>query len=181
MRRGFTLIELIIVVAILGIAGAMVIPSMTQIHVLRVQAAVRTLVSDITFAQADAIAFQERRAIVFDVTGNSYRIVAVPGATVDPDNNTLFLGGGPSGRYVVNFDRPDYAGAKITEADFAGLTTLIFDDLGSPAAFTTGDQPGLGGAVTIFGSDQTFKVVVEPYTGRVTVRKLDVVVIHPIE
>jgi len=54
-----------VTVVVLGIAGALIIPAMGQVDVLRAQAAVRTLVSDITFAQADAAATQERRAILF--------------------------------------------------------------------------------------------------------------------
>lgn len=65
-RGGYTLIELVITLALLGIAGTMVIPAMTQSGVLRTQAAVRTIVADITFLQGDALAYQERRAIWFN-------------------------------------------------------------------------------------------------------------------
>ena len=65
-RRAFTLIELLIVVVLLGIAGMLVVPAMGSVGVLRIQAAVRTLVSDLTFAQGDAIAQQHavNRAVV---------------------------------------------------------------------------------------------------------------------
>ncbi|MGD9688791.1 MAG: Tfp pilus assembly protein FimT/FimU [Phycisphaerales bacterium] len=171
MRRGFTLIEMIVVIALLGLAAALVIPQLGGVHSLRVQAALRTIVSDITFAQADAIAFQQRRAMVFDPANNRYRIVAVPGSIID-ENNTLFSPSGPNGRYVVELNTEQFAGARITGTDFDTQNTLVFDDLGSPVSTPSGEAAGRGGTITLTGSEQSYTIVVEPFTGRVTVRKM---------
>ena len=64
-RHGFTLIELLITIAVLSIGMLLVIPSMAGTGVLRVQSVARTIVSDISFAQADAMAYQTRRMIWF--------------------------------------------------------------------------------------------------------------------
>jgi prepilin-type N-terminal cleavage/methylation domain-containing protein len=168
---GFTLIEMLIVVAVLGIAGALVIPSMGSVHVLRVQTSIRTVVSDLTFAQADAIAFQEKRAVVFDLPNNTYSVVSVPGSTIDL-NNRLFYPGGPGGRYTVDLNAPQFGGAAIHGVNFDTQPYVIFDDLGTPVRSLTDDRPGLGGSVFISGSSQLWQVVVEAYTGRVTVRRV---------
>jgi prepilin-type N-terminal cleavage/methylation domain-containing protein len=172
-RRGFTLLELLAVVTILGIAAALLIPSMSQTGILRVQAAVRTIISDITFAQADAVAFQERRAIVFDVDTSSYRLVQVPGDTIDVELNTMYDPGRENGRYIVNFNDAIFGGARITAVNFDGGNTLIFDALGGPVADAAGDEPGSGGTITVVGSGSTFTIGIEAFTGRVTATRVE--------
>lgn len=172
--RAFTLIEMILVIALLGLAGAMVIPSMGSVGGLRVQAALRTIVSDITFAQSDAIAFQEKRAIVFDVTNNQYSVLAVPGSEIDIDTQMMYDPTKPQGRYQVNFTNPQYGGARITRVAFNGSdanTTLVFDDMGGPLVGVASDQASTGGVITVQCPTSTWDIVIEAFTGRVTVRK----------
>lgn len=182
-RNAFTLIEMLVVVAVLGIAGAMVIPSMGSVGALRVQTALRTIVSDITFAQADAIAFQERRAVIFDHESNSYCVASLPGNSVSRDN-ALFYPAGPGGRYVVNLSEPRYAGAQMSTVTFGTSgEALIFDDLGSPVTSATDDTAGPGGSLFLSGSEQMYQIVIDAYTGRVSVRKRaveDAIAIVPI-
>ncbi len=169
-RRAYTLMEVLAVVTIMGIAGALVIPAMGETGVIKVQGAVRQIVSDMTFAQADAVALQERRAVVFDLTASSYSLVAVPGTTIDIANNTLFDPTNRTGRFTVNFVDNQYGNARITAADFgAGSTTLIFDALGGPVASAGSNNPGPGGTVRVRGSGNEFVVTVEAFTGRITV------------
>ncbi|MFO0493813.1 MAG: Tfp pilus assembly protein FimT/FimU [bacterium] len=85
-KRGLTLVEVMVVIALLGIAAALVVPAMGTTGGLRVQGAIRTIVSDLTFAQSDAIAFQQPRAVVFDLAANSYRLVQVVNGDIDEAN-----------------------------------------------------------------------------------------------
>jgi prepilin-type N-terminal cleavage/methylation domain-containing protein len=64
-RRGYTLVELILVIAVLGLAGALVAPRLGDRGDFDTQALVRKLVADATFAQMDALANQEFRRIEF--------------------------------------------------------------------------------------------------------------------
>ena len=51
VRRAYTIVELVIVVAILGIAGMLLVPNLIDRDTFAIQAAVRTVISDIVFAQ----------------------------------------------------------------------------------------------------------------------------------
>lgn len=170
---GYTLVEMLIVIALLGLAAGMVVPSMDQAHVLRVQAGVRSIVADITFAQADALAYQEGRGLVFDVATNSYRIVSVMGNTIDPDTDVLWMNGFEDNRYIVQFGEAAYADAVITDVNFDGNATLVFDQLGGPVLGPGTDEPGAGGQVTIEGSGMQFVIDVAPFSGRVTVERIE--------
>lgn len=161
---GYTLIEMLIVVTVLGIAGAMVIPNMQSTAVLRVQGAVRSVVSDLTVAQSDAIALQRGRAIVFhnDDGEAYYNIVEVNGGTIDEELNTLE-------RRVLNGD--DFGHTSIVAINFPN-NRLVFDELGGPVTDPGSGVPASDGYFDIMGSDQTFRIHVEGYTGRVRVERL---------
>ncbi len=168
-QRGYTLLEILVVVAVMGIAGAMVIPSMDQAGVLRTQGAVRSVVSDIMFAQGDAVAAQQARAVVFDTATNSYRVCAVLGSTIDIDNDVLFDHYGGGNRYIVDLDQAEFGTSFITGATFDGTgNVLVFDEMGAPVIAVGESTPSSGGNVTIRGQFHNFVVRVESFTGRVT-------------
>ncbi len=172
-RGAYTLIELLLVIVILGISGAMVIPHTSQAQVLRIHAAVRTLVSDITFAQTDALAYQERRAILFDEEANTYTIAEVVvssggGVSYIP----LFLSGGPDGQYVVDFDLGGFDGARLRMPDFEGDAILVFDEIGAPVVDGASDTAAGLGSVYIDSDQSTFRVDISPYTGQVRIEKV---------
>jgi type II secretory pathway pseudopilin PulG len=171
--RGYTLVEVLVLVTILGIAGAAVIPSLGQTHVLRVQAAVRSIVADITYAQSDALAFQSGRAIVFDADLNSYSLLEVTGLTLDPENDTLYDPQGPGQQYIVSMDDNRFGGAKIQNVDFDGTNELIFDEIGGPVVAPGSDVLSSGGSLEVAGPDTLWRINVAAFSGKVTVEQLD--------
>ncbi|MBL8746558.1 MAG: hypothetical protein JNK58_09420 [Phycisphaerae bacterium] len=182
----FTLIEVMLVVVMLGIAGVLVIPSMSQTNVLRVQSTVRTLVADIAFLQSDAVAYQSRRAIVFGVVprknpdsgtwefvaGNGYTLAEVRGASLDLATDALIDPDDSSRPFGRDFSEARYAGAVLSNPSFNGDSMLIFDELGGPVAELQGPDAGNGGSVRISGSGAAFRVDIQAYTGRVRVTKI---------
>lgn len=171
-RGGYTLIEVLIVITVLGIAGLAMVPALGSTGVLRVQGAVRTLVADITFAQADALAYQTGRAVSFNTDENTYTLVEVIGSTVDPETNALYDSSGPDQQYVVSFNDPRWGNTTIANPSFNGGSDLIFDELGAPVAAAGTNGLSTGGSVDIVSPDATFRVNVGAFTGRVTVQRL---------
>lgn len=187
-RSAFTLVEMLIVVTVMGIAGAMVIPSMSQIGALRGQTAIRTAVADITFAQSEALAHQRRYVIVFGkivvddgaggwgvVNGNGYTICVPPIGNANVDVATDFTWDTLDGNvpFSRNFDLDRFHGANITGAVFNNPTdTIIFDELGGIVNDLTTDTPGQGGTISFDTPLATYEIELEAYTGRVTVERM---------
>lgn len=153
------MIEVLIVVAIVGIAGAIVVPQMLAAGTLGVQAAARMIIADLLFAQNEAIAQQENRGVVFDVANDSYRLTDATGTTL-----TENWKGGTAENYVVSFVNDSrFQGVRITSANFGGTPGLTFDDLGTPDS---------GGTVVIEFDGDRYQITVAAFTGRVTVARL---------
>lgn len=162
---GYTLVEVLIVVTILGIAGAMVVPAFSQTGVLRTQAAVRTIVSDITTAQSDALAHQVGRAIQFIPSSGEYRTAEVKSTNVDFNLDLL-------GQTVITGET--FGNTVMTAAHFGTGTTLYLDEMGSPETSAMSGIPAAAGYVDIQGTGQRYRINVEAYTGRVTVQSMPV-------
>jgi prepilin-type N-terminal cleavage/methylation domain-containing protein len=159
--RAYTLIEILIVVVMLGVASALAMPSLRSTDALRVQSTVRAIVSDITYAQSDALARQQSRAMVFDTTNNKYSIVEVHGATLSPTTDTIYA-------VDLNNERKFHS-SKLVNASFDGSNILVFDELGGPVTGPGSSTPGNGGTIKVTGSGETYTITVEAYTGRVSV------------
>jgi prepilin-type N-terminal cleavage/methylation domain-containing protein len=164
-RRAYTLVEMIIVIAVLGIAAALVIPSMGQTGVLRVQGAIRTIVADIAIAQSDTIAYQKGRAIIFhneDPANPRYVVCEVNGPNIDENLDKIReqkLGGEEFGH--SQFDHINL-----------GQSMIVFDELGGPVSAPQSSTPAPAQSFEIVGSEQRFRINIEAYTGRVTVESL---------
>lgn len=185
-RRGLTLIEVLITVTLLSIAAALVIPSISQTGVLRVQSAVRTIAADIAQAQTEAMAYQTRRALYFGAVptdssgstfeaGNGYAVVEPTGNSLALDslqNYRLYMPEDQGRVFARNFtDDTRFGGATIVDADFDGEVYLAFDELGGPLKSLNSPAPGSGGTVVIesAGYGVAYTITVEAMTGRVDV------------
>ena len=159
-RHAYTLVEVLVTVTVLSIAAALVIPSSGQTDVLRVQAGVRSIVSDLTTAQSDALAFQRGRAVKFYPNQRRYRLLEVRGTTLDENLDML-----DETQFVGN----DFGDSVVTGGFFSFPNTIIFDEMGSPVDTPAGTSAAPNQWIDIAGSRQTYRITVEAYTGRVTV------------
>lgn len=175
--RAYTLIELLIVIAILGISGALLIPNMVGRDVLAGEAAVRRVIGDICFAQSDALAHQEYRRVHFYSDGSGYCITRITQAEVGQAFNAgsadyVIDPLGRLGQYIVKFTEDDrYKGITIGDIAIDGTAVdLQFDQLGGTVM--NGGAPGTGGEFTVSAGAEHYKITVAPFTGKLTVVKL---------
>lgn len=156
--KAFTLVEVLAVVVIIGLAGAVVVPSLLRRGTLEVQAASRMLISDILIAQNEAIAMQAPRQLMFETAENRYRFTDTVGNTL---NARWKAGGNVIGNYIMDFDTDDrFAGVNLDAPAFGGTTNLQFDALGAPQN---------GGTVDLVSGNFRYRITVAPFTGRVTI------------
>jgi Tfp pilus assembly protein FimT len=169
--RGITLIEVLILVAILGIAAALLIPNMGQTANFETEAAVRRVVADLTFAQSDAMAHQRGRRVLFANDGSGYRILSDP---YDPMTDVIFdpISYQGSALYIVDFevDRR-FHNVHIESAQFDGDKNFItYDEMGGPV--NEGGGVSTGGTVIVAGETERFRITVAGFTGRISVVQL---------
>ncbi|MEE2907103.1 MAG: GspH/FimT family pseudopilin [Planctomycetota bacterium] len=180
-RRAYTLIELLMVVALLGIAAALLGPQLTDMGRLETSAAVRRLIADITFAQSEALASQSYRRIHFFDDGRGYCLLNITDADFnDPyDPATADYVADPAGtvrglgHYIVNY-LEDQRFNTVTVSDLElddGGRAVTFDSLGG-----TVESPGTPageGRIVLTGEDAEYEITIAPLTGKVSVLRID--------
>lgn len=152
-RRAFTLIELIVVVVLLGIAAVMIIPETAGGASMQAQGAARVLAGDLEYAQNQAITSQLNVTVTFNKTGNSYTVSNQSGTLVHPITKKA---------YVVKLGQGTYQSVKIASMTFPNAgTTVVFDPLGTPTP---------DGGITLTAGASSYVVTIAPATGRITVK-----------
>ncbi len=167
----FTLIEILLTVAMLGLAGMLVVPYVKDLPSFEAEAAVRRIVSDLTFAQSDAIARQQKRRVLFAEDGSGYRLLG-DDFTINEDELYDPLARSADQRYIINFttdERFQYISIESTDFD-SGNLFITYDELGGPINQANG--PSTGGTIIIVGKNQRFQITIAPFTGSITVTKL---------
>ena len=87
MRPGFTMVELMIVVAILGIIGVIAIPMFRGTHTTRLRSAAQVLAADLDATRAESIAHgEDLRYLVVDNDNKTWFIAADSDTTTPIDH-----------------------------------------------------------------------------------------------
>lgn len=163
--NAFTIIELMTVLVVLGIAVAVIPAMMGSTDAMQARSAAEQVVAAITYAQCRTITTQSSLQIAFDSTGNSFEVQDENGTAVrlfDSDDTD----------YQISFCQDSGLGAvNMTSASFDGSTTLWFDHLGGPHGGTISGTPGTmtQGSVVITAGAESLTITVQPVTGEVSV------------
>lgn len=159
-RLAFTLVEVLVVVVIIGIAGAIIVPQMVRAGSMQIQAAGRMVIADVIYAQNEAVARAESIKLVFETTNNRYYMTDQNDVMLQ---NSWRMGDSGSGNFTVDFSQDSrFNGVWISAASFGGDKTVVFDPLGAPDT---------GGSVTLTSSVDSYVISIADFTGRVTIAK----------
>jgi prepilin-type N-terminal cleavage/methylation domain-containing protein len=150
IRGGFTLIELIVAIMIIGILTGIAVPVTRSLADTRAGAALRQIERDLTYARERAVATGVLHRVVFDTSAHSYSVVTVTGT--DPAGTTTTSVPLPgSGRpFVQALNTGDFQGVTLTTASFNGQSSVTFDWRGVPWAGGTSNWSA-DGQVTVVG------------------------------
>jgi prepilin-type N-terminal cleavage/methylation domain-containing protein len=172
-RRGFTLVEILCVVVILGIASAVIIPQIGTRDDLSAAAAARVVMSDLMYAQNRAIAMQKKHYVQF--SGQQYFLYDQAPPTT-PNATLTITQPVTKGSYMQTFGAANtsLSNASLGTPNFNGLTTLAFDEMGSPYSYNTATTAltalSNAGTISVTNGTITLRISIEPYTGEATVQ-----------
>ncbi|UCC96801.1 MAG: GspH/FimT family protein [Phycisphaerales bacterium] len=154
-QRGFTVVELLIVVVILSIVALTAIPMMSSAASIQIRSAANMIAADLEYARSMAISRGQNHSVVFDKTADNYRIVDQGGTVVQHPVKKGFT-------YIVDFRNESRLNrVDITNASFNTAQTVTFDCLGSPIE---------GGTVNLQAGGIITTITVEPVTGFVSIQ-----------
>jgi len=167
--RGFTLVELILVVLILSIAAVIAIPMFSSAADIQVRSTANRIAADLDYARGLAITRQKNYAVVFYPASESYDIRE---AGLSIIKNPL-----DSKDFLVDLTADHrISGVDIFSANFdtAADNAITFDYLGTPYPGNVASPTARlndTGVITLQSKDGRFviRVKVEPLTGYVTI------------
>jgi Tfp pilus assembly protein FimT len=159
-RRCFTVFELIVVVAIIGILAISVLIRFKSLYEIKLEGVAKKLIFDIRYAQGLAISKGESYGLEFKPDLDRYRLFRVEDNSTVTDPYT-------KKEFIVDYQiNSEYKGIDLVSVNFGNTTTLRFSSLGIPQD-GNGNNLVSNGKVTISFKDKERNVFVIKNTGKV--------------
>ena len=174
-HRGFTLIELVMVIVLIGIIAVFVAPRMLEVTGTKAASFKDKLRADIRYAQNLAMTRNRRTRVYFNGTGPAPVTAPAQGYSIGIDDSVngscgaFVLASDPAGtgNMIVMLNTGNYAGITIPALS---ITCLEYDSLGRPYACGAGACSSIPLAATMtadLNGDATMRVSVNIQTGAV--------------
>jgi len=161
---GFTLVELLIVIAIIMIAALTAIPMMSSAASVQIRSAANMLAADLEYAKSMAISRGQNYSVVFDKDTESYRIEDQSGTVIQHPVKKGF-------NYIVDFQNDSRLNkVDIVDADFDTTSEVKFDYFGSPYNGGSPPTPLNSGVIRLQAGGTTTTVTVEAVTGFISIQ-----------
>jgi prepilin-type N-terminal cleavage/methylation domain-containing protein len=166
---GFTMVEILVVLMILGIVAGVMIPMMGNTDAMKLRATGQQIVSALAYAQNSAIAGQDPIQVVFNTTAGSY------GYSLEDEAGVVLVGdvSALDFKYALNFSTSDgYSRVKVTSALFDENASVWFDRLGGPHGGDIADaEPALtSGVLKIAAGNSSMTITMAAVTGTVSIQ-----------
>jgi len=160
----FTLVELLMVVAVLIIAAAIVIPNLGTAGDAQAMSAARALASDMELARDLALKTQRPHTLLFSGDERSYKVVAdYAGETYAAAQAVEHPVRAGSTFEVTLSERNGMSAVSVTDVSFGGDGYVTFNELGEPSA---------AGSVTVQAGQARMRIAVAGLTGSVSTAKV---------
>lgn len=166
--RGFSLVEILVVIVILAVAAAIVIPMASNASSVQAQAAADMVYADLEYVRGLAMSQGQVYRVTFNTTNESYHVDDRNGALID---HPVLVGED----FTYSFPGSRLGNVNIVSVNFDGDDIIAFDYLSVPRLYdSVGDDyddelQNTGTIVLQAGSVQT-TVSIEPQTGNITVQ-----------
>jgi type II secretion system protein H len=161
-RCGFTIIELMIVLVILGIAAAIAAPMVSSAASMQLRSAVNMVAADLEYAKSMSIATGQYYRVAFDTASNKYEVQDPSGTVIQHPVTKK--------NYVVSFaddGRLDQVTIQSVQTGATAIAMVYFDYLGTPSS--SAGQLNSDGVVTLQAGGATRTVAVKAVTGFISV------------
>lgn len=168
-KDGFTLLEMILIIVIVAILGAVITLNLSGLSTVKLNNAVNKVVGDLRYAQQLSITTQSRHGLTIEAAGDSYSVhIHTGGAGL--------CGGEPCIKdpthlgqdFIVNFDTYQQGQLKdvrfVTATPFCGGSVMEFNSIGTPTD-TVGTVLACASTITLAHSGTTKTITISPSTG----------------
>ena len=161
--KGFTLIELVMVIVLLGIVSASAFVAISSYKCHYLMAAAEKLSSDLRYARNLALASSKWHGAVF--SGNTYTVYETDGVNDIPISNPEREGED----FIINIS-DNYDDVSISSVNIASGNKVEFDPYGVPFSDKTGVPISSNGFVSLLKGGNCVVVTISPTSGAVTIQ-----------